>query len=105
MVALARRFERGVHRPVAVADLERRFDRPRDESLGLPRCGERVQAPGQPRSDRSRERAPAAVRVGSVDAARCQLGHLVCRLLLEKKKKKQSNTNIFTKHTTCSTTE
>src|SRR5438128_6938908 len=86
MVALARGLEHGVHGPMAVADLERRFDRMRDESLGCPGCSQRLQASSQPCRDRSRESAPAAVRVRSVDAASGQLGHLVCRLLLEKKK-------------------
>src|SRR5439155_26417017 len=77
MVALARGLEHGVHGPMAVADLERRFDRMRDESFGCPGCSQRLQASSQPCRDRSRERAPAAVRVRSVDAASGQLGHLV----------------------------
>src|SRR5690348_964548 len=71
------RSEHRVHRPVAVADLEPEFDGASDEFLGLAGRVERGQAFRQTGSDRGREGATAAVRVGALDARRAELGHLV----------------------------
>src|SRR5215472_3997995 len=65
-----------VHRAVAVADLQGAQDRAADEHLGIPQRAPHGAAPGQAGGDGRAEGAPAAVRVGRLDALAGEPGEL-----------------------------